>query len=59
MMEVTEAIKKTNKQKDKTPGPDGLPAEFYKSFQDIISLPIKEVCNEVLLEAKILYSRHG
>ncbi|KAF7245269.1 hypothetical protein EYD10_08704 [Varanus komodoensis] len=49
--EVTEAIKR--QKNDKTPGPDGLPAEFYKSFEGIFTTLLKDICNAALLNAKI------
>ncbi|KAF7244640.1 hypothetical protein EYD10_09237 [Varanus komodoensis] len=51
MTEITEAIKR--QKNDKTPGPDGLPAEFYKTFEGILSMPLKDICNAALLDAKI------
>uniref|UniRef100_A0A2D4NQI0 Reverse transcriptase domain-containing protein n=1 Tax=Micrurus surinamensis TaxID=129470 RepID=A0A2D4NQI0_MICSU len=51
MMELTEAIKK--QKNGKAPGPDGIPAEMYKTLQDSLSNTLLEVVNEVLMEAKI------
>ena len=31
---------------NKSPGPDGLPAEFYKIYEDIITEPLKEALDE-------------
>ena len=31
---------------NKSPGPDGLPAEFYKIYEDIITAPLKEALDE-------------
>uniref|UniRef100_A0A8D2L468 Reverse transcriptase domain-containing protein n=1 Tax=Varanus komodoensis TaxID=61221 RepID=A0A8D2L468_VARKO len=51
MTEVTEAIKRQTN--GNTPGLDGLPAEFYKTFEGILSKPLKGICNAALLDAKI------
>ncbi|KAF7247873.1 hypothetical protein EYD10_06117, partial [Varanus komodoensis] len=51
IMEVIEAIKR--QKNNKTPGLDGLPAEFYKSFEGIFATFLKDICNEALLNAKI------
>ncbi|KAF7245550.1 hypothetical protein EYD10_08337 [Varanus komodoensis] len=50
-MEITEAI--MGQKNNKTPGPDGLPAEFYKSFEGVFATLLKDICNEALLNAKI------
>uniref|UniRef100_A0A2D4H858 Reverse transcriptase domain-containing protein n=1 Tax=Micrurus lemniscatus lemniscatus TaxID=129467 RepID=A0A2D4H858_MICLE len=46
MMELTEALKRQNVRK--VPGPDGLPAEFYKTFQETLNLQLLEVMSEVM-----------
>uniref|UniRef100_A0A670XQU1 Reverse transcriptase domain-containing protein n=1 Tax=Pseudonaja textilis TaxID=8673 RepID=A0A670XQU1_PSETE len=51
MMELTEALKKQNN--GKAPGPDGLPAEFYKTLQESLNLPLLEVMNEVMSKKMI------
>uniref|UniRef100_A0A8D2J4S8 Reverse transcriptase domain-containing protein n=1 Tax=Varanus komodoensis TaxID=61221 RepID=A0A8D2J4S8_VARKO len=51
IMEVVEAIKR--QKNNKTPGLDGLPAEFYKSFKAVFATFLKDICNEALLNAKI------
>uniref|UniRef100_A0A8C6VAE5 Reverse transcriptase domain-containing protein n=1 Tax=Naja naja TaxID=35670 RepID=A0A8C6VAE5_NAJNA len=51
MMELTEALKKQNT--GKAPGPDGLPVEFYKTFQEVLNLQLLEVMNEVMQEKRI------
>uniref|UniRef100_A0A670ZBU0 Uncharacterized protein n=1 Tax=Pseudonaja textilis TaxID=8673 RepID=A0A670ZBU0_PSETE len=51
MMELTEALKKQNV--GKAPGPDGLPVEFYKTFQEILNLHLLEVMNEVMSKKRI------
>lgn len=39
--------------KNKTPGSDGLPVEFYSSFWDIIEVEFCEVMNEVFVSKKV------
>ncbi|KAF7242203.1 hypothetical protein EYD10_11436 [Varanus komodoensis] len=40
-MEIIEAI--MWQKNDKTPGPDGLPAEFYKSFEGVFATLLKDI----------------
>uniref|UniRef100_A0A2D4LCH5 Uncharacterized protein n=1 Tax=Micrurus spixii TaxID=129469 RepID=A0A2D4LCH5_9SAUR len=51
MMELTETINRQNI--GKAPSPNGLPAEFYKTIQDVISTTMLEVLNEVLTKNKV------
>uniref|UniRef100_A0A670YX33 Reverse transcriptase domain-containing protein n=1 Tax=Pseudonaja textilis TaxID=8673 RepID=A0A670YX33_PSETE len=51
MMELTEAFNRQNN--GKAPGPDRLPAEFYKTLQESLSTPLLEVMNEAMLNKKI------
>lgn len=49
--EITEAI---NKQKiGKTPGPDGLPVQYYKELEDVLLKPFKKLFNCVEEEGKL------
>uniref|UniRef100_A0A670Z2G2 Reverse transcriptase domain-containing protein n=1 Tax=Pseudonaja textilis TaxID=8673 RepID=A0A670Z2G2_PSETE len=48
MMELSQALKKQNN--GKAPGPDGLPVEFYKTFQELLCIPLLEVMNEVMVK---------
>lgn len=52
MEEVSQAIIKKQRS-GKVPGTDGLPAEFYKVFQNILLDPMTQVCNEALNRSKI------
>lgn len=49
--EIVEAIK--NQNKGKSPGPDGLPIEYYSTFEDCLLLPYKQVLENVLAEGKL------
>uniref|UniRef100_A0A8C6XJK4 Reverse transcriptase domain-containing protein n=1 Tax=Naja naja TaxID=35670 RepID=A0A8C6XJK4_NAJNA len=51
MMELTETLKKQNT--GKVPGPDGLPVEFYKTFQEVLNLQLLEVMNEIMSKKRI------
>lgn len=51
MLELDSALKKL--KNNKTPGPDGLPGELYKSVQGTIGENMLEVYNEALEKAKI------
>ena len=42
--DVTEAIRKT--ANNKSPGPDGLPGEFYRAYEMIIAQPLKDAITE-------------
>ena len=42
--EITKAVKKM--QNNKTPGPDGIPKEFYKHFWDLLKEHMTDVYNE-------------
>lgn len=44
--EVAEAIQRSSK--NKSPGPDGLPAELYQAFQGRMISKITLLCNEIL-----------
>uniref|UniRef100_A0A803TAQ7 Reverse transcriptase domain-containing protein n=1 Tax=Anolis carolinensis TaxID=28377 RepID=A0A803TAQ7_ANOCA len=49
--EITEEeIKKTIKllKGNKAPGPDGFPASFYKTFQDVLAAQLKTIMNQIL-----------
>ena len=41
------------KEREKNPGPDGLPTKYYKTFWEELVEPLKNVCNQTLKEAKI------
>lgn len=43
--EIVEAIKK--QKKNKTPGPDGIPAEFYKMFEDVLQESYKSIVENI------------
>lgn len=45
-MELTEAIPK--QKKGKAPSPDGIPAEFYKQFEDVLFDKLKDLITEIL-----------
>lgn len=45
MMKITEAIR--NQKKDKAPGPDGIPAEYYKQYQHILADILKELITDI------------
>uniref|UniRef100_A0A803SLF5 Reverse transcriptase domain-containing protein n=1 Tax=Anolis carolinensis TaxID=28377 RepID=A0A803SLF5_ANOCA len=49
--EIKAAIKQSNSQK--APGPDGLSAAYYKTFQDILLPHLKNVMNQVMIERKL------
>ena len=44
----------------KTPGPDGIPIESYKTFQDVLTPPLLEMYKDSLdSESPPLLSKHG
>lgn len=45
MAEISQAIKK--QKKNKSPGPDGLPSEFYLAFEDEVCLIYKMVLADI------------
>lgn len=49
-MEIQQAIRNT--KAGKSPGPDGLSACYYKKLEKVISQPIKEVMNDILIKGK-------
>uniref|UniRef100_A0A670Z1A6 Reverse transcriptase domain-containing protein n=1 Tax=Pseudonaja textilis TaxID=8673 RepID=A0A670Z1A6_PSETE len=54
--DITESELKSaieSQKNNKTPGPDRLPAEFYKTLQESLNIPLLEVMNEVMSNKKI------
>ena len=49
--QVRQAIRKTGN--DKAPGPDGLPGEFYKAYEEIVARPLKEALREAKEEGSL------
>ena len=54
MSEATDAVKQMNK--NKTPGPDGLTAEFYLKFWDRLGPLLVEVFNSCLEKSELCES---
>ena len=48
---VTQAIRSAGT--GKSPGPDGLPAEFYKHYEDLLTPLLTEVINHSYLEGTL------
>lgn len=46
MIEISEAIQK--QEKDKAPGPDGIPTEYYKQYESIITDILKNMIANIL-----------
>uniref|UniRef100_A0A670IDL4 Reverse transcriptase domain-containing protein n=1 Tax=Podarcis muralis TaxID=64176 RepID=A0A670IDL4_PODMU len=44
--EIEDAIQ--NMQLGKSPGPDGLTSKYYKILKDYLTLPLMEVCNQIM-----------
>ena len=49
--EIIEALKK--QKNGKAPGPDGLPAEYYKKLEEVLLQPFKKLLECVEEEGKI------
>lgn len=52
--EIATALKTT--KNEKSPGPDGIPYEFYKSFWNIIKHPLTEVYNNIYIQGSLTNS---
>uniref|UniRef100_A0A803TK36 Reverse transcriptase domain-containing protein n=1 Tax=Anolis carolinensis TaxID=28377 RepID=A0A803TK36_ANOCA len=49
--EIERAIKRL--KANKAPGPDGLTTAYYKTFQDMLSIPLQKVMNRILEGEKV------
>ena len=49
--EIGEALKK--QKNAKSPGPDGLPAEYYKVFEEILTPQFKELTEDIEAKGEI------